>query len=138
MSQYLLWSLLWSYLQSNTAHIFRLHFERFLLICRSLSSPVAANVVSSAYLRLFMHLPPILIPSMLISSPASLMILSPYILNKTGDRMQPCLTPLPIVNSSVSPCSVLTVDFCPSYNLCKTHTMCFRKQNSNKDFHNLA
>ena len=60
--------------------------------------------------------PPILIPVSLLSS-AFRMIISVYILNKYGDKMHPCLTPLPILNHSVLPYSVLTVASCLLYKL---------------------
>ena len=59
------------------------------------------NVVSSAYLRLVIFVPPNLTPP-LNPSKASLMISSEYILNRFGDKIQPWRTPLPISNHSVS------------------------------------
>ena len=47
------------------------------------------RVVSSAYLRLLIFLPAILIPACVSSSPAFLMIYSAYKLNKQGDNIQP-------------------------------------------------
>ena len=49
----------------------------------------AIRVVSSAYLRLSIFLPEILIPACASSSPAFLMIYSAYKLNKQGDSIQP-------------------------------------------------
>ena len=46
-------------------------------------------VVSSAYLRLFIFLPAILIPAYDSSNPAFLMMYSAYKLNKLGDNVQP-------------------------------------------------
>ena len=47
------------------------------------------RVVSSAYLRLLIFLPAILIPACISSSPAFLMMYSAYKLNKQGDNIQP-------------------------------------------------
>ena len=67
----------------------------------------AIRVVSSAYLRLMIFLPAILIPAYVSSSPSFLMIYSAYKLNKQGDNIQPCHTPFPTMNQSVVPCPVL-------------------------------
>ena len=69
----------------------------------------AIRVVSSAYLRLLVFLPAILIPACASSSPGFLMMHSAYKLNKQGDNIQPWCTPFPIWNQSVFPCPVLTV-----------------------------
>ena len=69
----------------------------------------AIKVVSSAYLRLLIFLPPILIPAYASSSPVFLMMYSAYKLNKQDDNIQPWWTPFPIWNQSVVPCPVLTV-----------------------------
>ena len=49
----------------------------------------AIRVVSSAYLRLLIFLPAILIPACVSSSPVFLMTYSAYKLNKQGDNRQP-------------------------------------------------
>ena len=46
-------------------------------------------LISSAYLRLLIFLPAILIPACASSSPVSLMMYSAYKLNKQGDNIQP-------------------------------------------------
>ena len=80
------------------------------------SVPLSAiRVVSSAYLRLLIFLPAILIPVCDSSSPACLMMYSAYKLNKQGDNIQPWCTPFPIRNQSVVPCPVLTVASWPAY-----------------------
>ena len=56
----------------------------------------AIRVVSSAYLRLLIFLPAILIPACASSSPAFLKMFSAYKLNKLGDNIQPWHTPFPI------------------------------------------
>ena len=53
------------------------------------SSLSAIRVVSSAYLRLLIFLPAILIPACASSSPAFLMTYSAYTLNYQGDTIQP-------------------------------------------------
>ena len=77
----------------------------------SSSSLSAIRVVSSAYLRLFIFLPAILIPACVSSSAAFLMMYSAYKLNNQGDNIQPWSTPFPIWNQSVVPCPVRT-DLC--------------------------
>ena len=89
----------------------------FIFIKRlfSYSSLSAIRVVSSAYLRLLLFLPAILIPACTSSSPAFLMMYSEYKLNKQGDNIQPWRTPFPIWNRSVVPGPVLTVASWPAY-----------------------
>ena len=70
----------------------------------SSSSLSAIRVVSSAYLRLLIFLPAILIPACALSSLAFLMMYSAYKLNKQGDNIQPCHNPYPILNQSIVPC----------------------------------
>ena len=55
----------------------------------SSSSLSAVRVVSSAYLRLLIFLPVILIPACASSSLAFLMMYSAYKLNKLDDNIQP-------------------------------------------------
>ena len=81
----------------------------------SSSSLSAIRVVSSAYLRLLIFLPAVLIPAYASSSPAFLMMYSAYKLNKQGDNTQPWRTPFQIWNQSVVPCPVLTVASWPEY-----------------------
>ena len=89
----------------------------FTFIKRLFSSSLlsAIRVVSSAYLRLLIFLPAILIPACASSSPAFLMMYSAYKLNKQGDNIQPWYTPFPIWNQSVIPCPVLTIASWPAY-----------------------
>ena len=63
----------------------------------SFSSLSSIRVVSSAYLRLLVFLPAILIPACASYSPVS----NAYKLNKQGDNIQPWRTPFPIWNQSV-------------------------------------
>ena len=68
------------------------------------SSISTIRVMSSAYLRLLIFLPTVLIPACASSSPAFLMMYSAYKLNNQGDNIQPWCTPFPIWNQSVVPC----------------------------------
>ena len=75
--------------------------------------------MSSAYLRLLIFFPAILIPACASSRPAFLMMYSAYKLNKQGDSIQPWRTPFPIWNQSVVPCPVLTVASWSAYRFFK-------------------
>ena len=92
----------------------------FTFIKRLFSSSLlsAIRVVSSAYLRLLIFLPAILIPACASSSPVFHMTYSAYKLNKEGVNIQPWHTPFPIWNQSVVSYPVLTVAYwarpCPS------------------------
>ena len=95
----------------------QLFHSSFTFIKRLFSSSLSAiRVVSSAYLRSLVFLLAILIPGMnewiLIhsSSLAFHIIYSAHKLNKQGDNIQPWCTPFPILNQSVVPCPVLTVN----------------------------
>ena len=79
-------------------------FIKRLLSSFSLS---AIRVVSSAYLRLLIFLPAILIPACASYSPGFLMVYSAYKLNKQDDNIQLWYTPCPIWNQSIVPCPVL-------------------------------
>ena len=104
-------------------------FIKRLFISSSLS---AIRVVSSAYLRLLIFLPAILIPACASSSPAFLMMYSAYKLNKQGDNIQSWCTPFPIWKQLFAPCSVLTVASWPAYSFLKRQVrwsgipICFR------------
>ena len=92
----------------------------FTFIKRLFSSFLSAiRVVSSAYLRLLIFLPAILIPACASSSQAFCMMYSAYKLNKQGDSIQPWRTPFPVWNQSFVPCPVLTVASWPAYRFLK-------------------
>ena len=76
----------------------------FTLINRlfSSSSLSAIRVVSSAYLRLLIFLPEILLPACALSTLAFYVMCSAYKLNKQGDNIQPWHTPLTDLNHSMS------------------------------------
>ena len=74
----------------------------------------AIRVVSSAYLRLLIFLPEILIPVCSSSSLAFFMMYSAYKLNKQGNNIQPWRTTFPIWDQFVVPCPVLTVASWPA------------------------
>ena len=60
----------------------------------------AIRMVSSAYLRLLIFLPAILIPALASSSPKFYMIFL-HKVKEAGDSMQPCSTPFSILNQPV-------------------------------------
>ena len=76
-------------------------------------------VMSSAYLRLLIFLPAILIPACASSSPVFCMMYSAYQLNKQCDHIHPWHTTFPIWNQSVFPCPVLIVASWPAYGFLK-------------------
>ena len=82
----------------------------------------AIRVVSSAYPRLLIFLPVLLIPAYASSSLVFLMMFSAYKLNKQGENVQPLYTPFPIWNQSVVPCPVLTVPSWPTYRFLKSRS----------------
>ena len=75
----------------------------------------AIRVVSSAYLKLLIFIPAILIPAWASSILAFHMTYSAYKLNKQGDNIQSDITPFPIWNQSVVQRPVLTVASWPTY-----------------------
>ena len=95
--------------------VFSLFFFTFIKRLFNSSSLSVTRVVSSAYLRLLIFLPAILIPACASSSPAFLMMYSAYKINKQGDNIQPWRTPFPTWNQSIVSCLVLTVASWPSY-----------------------
>ena len=96
----------------------------FTFIRRLFSSPLSAiSVVSSAYLRLLIFLPAVLIPACASSSLGFLMMYSAYKLNKQGDNIQPWHTPFPIWKQSVVPCPFLTVASWPAYRFLRKQAM---------------
>ena len=93
----------------------------------SSSSLSTIRVVSSAYLRLLIFFPAILIPACASSCPAFLMMYSAY-KNKQGDNIQPWHTPytaltysFPNLEPAVVPCPVLTVASWLAYWFLKRH-----------------
>jgi len=90
----------------------------FTFIKRLFSASLSAiiiRVVSSAYLRLLIFHPAILIPPCASSSPAFHMMYFACKLNKQGDNIQLWYMPFPIWNQSVVPCPVLTAASWPAY-----------------------
>ena len=87
----------------------------FTFIKRLFSSSIfVIRVVSSAYMRLLIFLPAILIPACVSSSPAFLVMYSAYKLNKQDDNIQPWHSLFLIWNQSVVPCPVITVASWPA------------------------
>ena len=89
----------------------------FTFIKRLFSSSLlsAIRVMSSAYLRLLIFLPAILIPVCASSSLAFCMIYSGYKLNNQGDNIQRWHTPFQIWSQFVVPCPVINVASWPAY-----------------------
>ena len=96
----------------------------FTFIKSLCSSSLSAISMVSAYLRLLIFLPVILIPACASSSPAFLMMYSAYKLNKQGNSLQPWHTLFPIWNQSVVPCPVLTVASWPAYRFLRSQARC--------------
>ena len=92
----------------SQASIFTFLFT-FIKSLLSSSSLSAIMVVSSAYLKLLIFLPAILIPVCDLSSLAFHMMYSTYKLNMQGDNIQPCHASFPILNQSVVPYEALTI-----------------------------
>ena len=84
----------------------------------------AIEVISSAYLRLLLFLPTILMPDCASSSPAFFKMYSAYKLNKQGDNIQPWCAPLPDWNQSVVPCLFLTVLSWAAYRFLRRQVRC--------------
>ena len=99
----------------NFKRAFSLSYFTFIKRLFSSSSLSAIRVVSSAYLRLLIFLPAILIPACASTSPAFLMMYSAYKLNKQRENIQPWCTPLPIWNQSVVSYPILTGASCPAH-----------------------
>ena len=99
----------------NFKPAFSLSSFTFIKRLFSSSSLSVIRVMSSAYLRLLIFLPSILIPTCASSSPAFCMMYSAYKLNKQGDNIQPWCTPFLIWNQFVVPCPDLTVASWPAY-----------------------
>ena len=97
--------------------LFHSALSTFIKRLFSSSSLSAIRVVSSAYLRLLIFLPAVLIPACGSSCLACHMMYSAYMspLNKQGENIQPWCTPLPIWNQSIDPCPVLTVASWPAH-----------------------
>ena len=86
----------------------------FIMRLFSSSLLSAIRVVSSAYLRLLIFLPAIVILAYVSSSPVFLMTYFAYKSNKQGNNIQPWRTPFLIWNQSVVPCLVLTAASWPA------------------------
>ena len=110
----------------------------FTFIKRVFSSSLSAiRVVSSAYLRLLIFLPAILIPACASSSLTFIMMYSASKLNEQGDNIQPWCIPFPIWNQSVVPCPFLTVASWPAYRFLKMQVRWFGSPISLRILHSL-
>ena len=103
------------FLMLSFKQAFSLSASTFIKRLFSSSSLSAIRVVSSAYLRLFIFLPAVLIPACASSSLAFCKIDSACKLTKQGDNIQPWCTPYPILNQFIVLCPVLTVASWPAY-----------------------
>ena len=110
----------------------------FTFIKRLFSSSLSAiRVMSSAYLRLLIFLPVILIPACASPSPVFLMMCSANKLNKQGDNVQLWCNPFPIWSQTVVPCPVLTVASWPAYSFLRRQVRWFGIPISWRIFHSL-
>ena len=101
------------------------------------SSPFSAiRVVSSAYMRLLIFRPAILIAACNSSKLAFHKMDSACKLNKQGDNIQPC-TPFTILNQSFVPCKVLTIASWPAHRLLRRQVRWSGTPISLKVFHSL-
>ena len=108
------WSLVFECWVLSQVFILLFHLYQEALDSSSLLS--AIRVLSSAYLRLLIFLPSVLIPAWASSSPAaSHMVYSAQMLNKQGDNIQPWCTLFPPLKQPVFSSPVLTVASCPAY-----------------------
>ena len=117
--------------------VFSLFSFTFIKRVFSSSSLSAIRVVSSAYLRLLIFLPEILIPACDSSSSAFHMMYSAYKLNKQGDNIQPWCTPFPILNQSIVSCPVLTVASWTAYRFLRRQVRWSGIPISRRIFHSL-
>ena len=92
-------------------------FIKRLLSSSSLST---IRVVWSAYLRLLLFLPVILIPACDSSRLAIHLMYSTWKSNKQSDSIQSWHTPFPIWNQCIVPCPVLTVASCSTDGFLRT------------------
>ena len=96
----------------------------------------AIRVVLSAYLKLFIFLPAVLIPAWATSSLEFRMMCSAYKLNKQGDSIQPWYIPFPVWSSLLF-CLVLTVASWPAYMFLRRQVRWSGIPISGRIFHNL-
>ena len=121
----------------NFKPTFSLFSSTFIKRLFSSSSLSAIRVVSSAYLRLLIFLPAVLIPASASSSLAVHMMYSAYKLNKHSDNIQLWCTTFPIWNQYFAPCPVLTVGSWPAYRFLKRQVRWSGIPISSRIFHNL-
>ena len=109
----------------------------FINMFFSSSSLSVIRVISSAYLRLLIFLPAILIPACDSSSPTFIMVYSAYNLNKQGDNIKPWRAPFPILSQSIVPHPVLTVASWPLHRFLRNQVRWSGIPISLRIFHNL-
>ena len=81
--------------------------------------------VSPAYLRLLIFLLAMLIPAFDLTSLTFHIMYSTWKLKKQDDNIQLCYTPFSILNQSIVPCLVLTVDSWPAYRFLRRQVKVF-------------
>ena len=101
------------------------------------SSLSTIKVVSSAYLRLLIFLPTVLIPVCESSSPVFPMIYSGHKLNNQGGNIQPWSIPFPVWNQSIVPSPLVTVDSCTAYRFLRRQVRWSSTPISLRVFHSL-
>ena len=119
------------------ANFFTFLFFTFIKRLFSSSSHSAIRMVSSAYLRLLLFLPEILIPACASSRPAFHTMYSAYKLNKQDDNIQPWRTPFLIWNHSVVPCPLLIAASWLAYRILRRQVRWSDIHNSFRIFHSL-
>ena len=98
-----------SFLMLSFKPSFSLSSFTFIKKLFSSCSLSAIRMISYVYLRLFIFLPEILIPSCASSRPASHMMYTAHKENKQGDNIQSLSTPFSVWNQSVALHLVVTV-----------------------------
>ena len=93
-------------------------------------------MIPSTYVRLSIFLSAILIPVWAVSSLAFPMMYSACKLNQQSDNIQPCCTPLPILNQFIVPCPVLLASW-PTYKFLRRQVRWPGIPMSLRIFHNL-
>ena len=131
------WILILVFLVLSCRPVFSL--SSFTLIKRlfSFSSFSPIRVVSSAYLKLLIFLPALLIPACNSSSLAFRMMYPAYKLNKQGDNTWSCHIPFSILNQSIVPYMFLTIVSCPTYRFPRRQVRWSSKPISLSVFHSL-
>ena len=114
----------WSSFFKSFKPTFSLSSFNFIKRLFNSSSLLNIRVVSSAYLRLFIFLPVILILACDLSNPGFHMMYTAFKLNKQGDNIQPWHTSFLIWNQPIIPCLALTVASWQAYRFLRRQIRC--------------